>query len=249
MLDRRYLRADVPLILAHRGASDISPENTLAAFQAAIDVGADGVELDVMRCATGEIVVIHDHSVARTTNGTGKVNALPLAALRELDAGAWFAPRYVGERVPLLEESLEIAGGRAIINIEIKARGWRSDGIEGEIVEMIATRDLSSSVIVSSFDPRVLTRVRMCGRLHTGLLYSTRKWAYVGLARVLTRPNAMHPHFSTVDERYVHWARRKGYRVNVWTVNERSDIERMVALGVDAIITNRPALAREVVDQ
>jgi len=116
----RFYR-DQPLVIAHRGARDVAPENTLAAFRAAIDLDADGIELDVVRCATSEIVVLHDDSVDRTTDGSGLVQEIPLSALRELDAGAWFSDAFVDERIPLLQEVLDLIAPRFRINIEICA--------------------------------------------------------------------------------------------------------------------------------
>ena len=110
-----------PLIWGHRGASDSAPENTLAAFKAAVRVGADGIELDVMHCGSGEIVVIHDDSVDRTTNASGHVGTMPLDTLRMLDAGARFAPGFSGEIIPTLEEVLDTVGHRVRANIEIKS--------------------------------------------------------------------------------------------------------------------------------
>src|SRR5512147_1098251 len=108
-----------PLVLGHRGASAAAPENTLAAFRLAMEQGADGVELDVHRCATGEVVVIHDEDARRTAGADLRVAASPLAALRALDAGGWRGERFQGERIPLLAEVLEALPG-ALVNVELK---------------------------------------------------------------------------------------------------------------------------------
>lgn len=240
---------DRPLIMAHRGAKDIAPENTLAAFQAACDLGADAIELDVTRCASGEIIVIHDDTVDRTTNGTGRVDELPWETLRTLDAGSWFDIRFQGERIPLLEEVLEHFGHRIRLNIEIKSRGWRSDGIEAEIATLLRRRGLVEHAIISSFSPMALWRMRYAAsEIPRALLYAEemplplrRAWA-----RHWVAPHALHPHYSMVDAAYMAWARRKGYRVNVWTVNDPADMQRMADLGVDAIITDHVIEARRV---
>ncbi len=240
---------DRPLVMAHRGAKDVAPENTLAAFEAAYQLGADAIEMDVSRCATGEIIVIHDDTVDRTTNGTGRADELPLDALRALDAGSWFNPRFAGERLPLLEEVLERMGQRIRFNIEIKGRSLRTDGIEAEIAAMLASRGLTGDTLISSFNPAALWRMRRAApALGRALLYAGDM--PLALRRAWTRhfvaPQALHPHHSMVNEEYMAWARRKGYRINVWTVNEPKDMARMAALGVDAIITDHVAEARRV---
>ncbi|HHX65271.1 MAG TPA: glycerophosphodiester phosphodiesterase, partial [Chloroflexi bacterium] len=212
--------------------------------------GADGIELDVTRCATGEIVVIHDDTLDRTTNGSGPVEATPFYALRELDAGSWFGDEFAGERVPTLSEVLDMAAGHMLINIEIKVQKMlKRDGIEEEVVEMIRARRIEETTVISSFSPITLARIRrMAPDIQCGLLYAPdmplplgRAWA-----RHLVRPAALHPHFNAVDAAYIRKMRRAGYRVNPWTVNERADLERMIALDVDGIITDHPAMLREM---
>jgi len=243
----RFYR-DQPLVIAHRGARDVAPENTLAAFRAAIDLDADGIELDVVRCATSEIVVLHDDSVDRTTDGSGLVQEIPLSALRELDAGAWFSDAFVDERIPLLQEVLDLIAPRFRINIEIKGTDMRGDGIEQEIAEMIRARDLGDQVIISSFNPMALWRTkRTAPELKRGLLYAPDMPIFLARAwsRCLIQPDALHPKASMVDEHYMRWARRNGHRVNVWTV-KIAEMRKMIALGVDAIITDHPGQLREM---
>ncbi len=238
-----------PLVMAHRGAKDVAPENTLAAFLAAVELGADAIELDVTRCATGEIVVIHDDTVDRTTDGTGPVDALSLDRLRVLDAGSWFKPVFAGERIPLLEEVLDRVGDQVLLNIEIKRQRNASDGLEREIARLLDVYGAVNDAIISSFDPMALWRMRrVAPELPRALLYAggmplalRRAWG-----RHLVAPQALHPHFSMVDAEYMSWAQDRGYRVNVWTVNEPDDISRMAELGVDAIITDHVEATRGI---
>lgn len=242
IFDSFYL--DRPLILAHRGARDVAPENTLAAFQAAIDVGADGFELDVTRCSTGEIVVIHDDTVDRTTNSSGRVGTMSFYVIREMDAGSWFSGEFARQRIPMLAEALDLAQAAARVNIEIKGRNIRSDGIEEEIAGMVRARGMVEQVIISSFNPVALGRMRaVAPEIACALLYSQDLPVYLSRAwaRHWIRIQALHPHYTMVDETYVAWARSKGYRVNVWTVNDPRAMRRMIDLGVDAIITDDPA--------
>ncbi len=243
-----------PLVLAHRGASDVAPENTLAAFRAALAVGADGFELDVTRCATGEIVVIHDDTVDRTTDGSGRVNTMSFSALRELDAGSWFAPQFRGERIPLLSEVLDLPQASASVpgcrvNIEIKGMSLRSDGIEREVADLVRARRLQEQVLLSSFNPLALWRAaRVAPDLRRGLLYAADLPIYLARAwaRHLVHFDALHPQHRLLNEQYVSWVRSKGYRLNVWTVDDPRTMQQMVALGVDALITNRPGKLREL---
>lgn len=241
------------LVFAHRGARERAPENTLPAFEQAAVLGTDGVELDVQLSADGALVVIHDFSVDHTTDGTGRVAEKTLAELRQLDAGSWFAPQFAATRIPTLDEVFEALGGRLLINIELKEfsltdRTARLRLAQG-VWECIRRHSMERHVLISSFNPLALRAMRrVAPQIPIGYLYApdlplplAKGW----LARPLIgRHEARHPHFSMVDEAYMHWARQRGYRVNVWTVNEATDVQRMCALGVDMIISDRPDAVR-----
>jgi glycerophosphoryl diester phosphodiesterase len=231
------------LNFGHRGAPKAAPENTLASFQKAREMGADGVELDVMLCADGEVVVMHDSNVERTTDGHGRIPDLTLAQVKTLDAGARFGPPFVGERVPTLREVAGWAQNDMLLNIELKSVAARSDGLEGKVIAIIREYGLESRVILSSFNPLAIWRVRrLAPNLQTGLLYAGDLPIFLRRAwlRPLARPNALHPHYEMVSGAYLLWARRKGYHVNVWTPDHTLDLERLIEHKVDAIITNRP---------
>jgi len=182
-----------PLNFGHRGAPKVAPENTLASFQKAREMGADGVELDVMLCADGEVVVSHDFSVDRTTDGQGRVQDLPLADLKALDAGSWFGAEFRGERMPTLLEVVQWAGDDLLLNIELKNLGIGTEGLESKVIAIVREHKLEQRVVLSSFNPLVLRRIRqLAPTLHTGLLYSgdlplclRRAWL-----RPLARPDA-----------------------------------------------------------
>ena len=240
------------LNLAHRGASAYAPANTLAAFRRAEELGADGVELDVHLSADGALVVIHDFTVDATTDGHGRVRDMTLAELKRLDAGSWFDPRFAGERIPTLEEVVEALGERMILNIELKSPSWRSEGLEQAVVELVEARRLDRRVILSSFNPWTVWRLRrLAPHLTIGLLYDAnlalplrRAWL-----RPLLRPKALHPHHRLVTARYVAWAHAKGYRVYTWTVNDPAEMRRLIALQVDGIITDRPDVLRREIEK
>jgi len=237
-----------PLLLGHRGASADAPENTLAAFRLAVAGGADGVELDVWRCGSGEVVVIHDEEAARTCGEPALVTATPLDRLRALDAGRWRGAAFAGERIPLLAEVLEALPG-AIVNVELKARRGRPDrALAGAVARVVAGASAQRRVIVSSFEPALLLDLRRAApELATGLLLEA-GWSWRGwlpLAAAWLRPSALHPDRRLcTPARLARWA-AAGRAVNVWTVDEPEEAARLAAGGAAALISNRPAaLAR-----
>ncbi len=242
---------DRPLIFAHRGASHEAPENTLAAFLLAAELEADGVELDVQLSKDGEIVVIHDFDLESSTNGTGPVRERTLAELKELDAGGWLDPSYAGQQVPTLQEVIDAVGHRLLLNIELKTLSLRDDGLAAEVVRTIEDNHLLDRVIVSSFNPFALWRTkRLNPWIPIGLLYAPDlplplryPWA-----RHLLRLDALHPHHSLVSDRYLRWARTRGYGVHTWTVDDPGRMWQLIRLGVELIITNRPDLLRQVLE-
>lgn len=230
----------MPKIIAHRGASGHAPENTLAAFQLALDQKADGIELDVMLSADKQVVVIHDETVDRTTNGSGRVRDLTLAQLQKLDAGE-------EEIVPTLEEVLDRFGGKYLINIELKNYTTVFDDLPVRVAQTVKSFDLMDTIFFSSFNPINLPRLRK--RLpdaKLGLLTlpeQARSWVWK-----LVRYDALHPYFDDVDEELVAANHARMKKVHVWTVDEPEDILRMAKLGVDSIITNFPLTARQALE-
>lgn len=237
------------LNIAHRGASRAAPANTLAAFEKAVELGADGIEFDVHLSADGAPVVIHDFTVDATTDGSGRVAEMTLAQLEDLDAGSYFDPVFAGERIPTLEQVLETVGERLLLNIELKSMSLRDNGLERAVIAQVKRHGLDDRVILSSFNPLSLRRAkRSAPHIPTGLLYALdlplplrRAW----LAS-LAPHEARHPEHRMVDARYMAWARRHGYRVNVWTVDDPDEMRRLIGLGVDSIITNAPDVLHEI---
>ncbi len=237
------------LNLGHRGASHDAPQNTLAAFRLANEYGADGYELDVHLTKDGIPVVIHDFTVDKTTDGTGPVADFTLAELKRLDAGVKFSPRFAGERIPTLAEVFDVLEPHSIVNVELKTKSIGDNGLERATIQLIRERGLQARVILSSFNPFSLLRVRrLAPELKIGLLYAPDLPVHLRKAWFLplVKPHALHPHYHMVDERYMQWAKRRGYEVNVWTVDDPDDMRRLAALGVNAIITNRPDVLKSV---
>ena len=240
-------RADRPLILGHRGASATAPENTLAAFSRALAEGADGVELDVWRCATGEVVVIHDGDTARTCGERLRVAESPLAALRRLDAGAWKGARFRGERIPLLSEVLE-ALPDAVVNVELKGR---DRALAGAVARLVAEAGAGARTLVSSFDFALVAAFRAAApRVATGLLFAP-AWhrpLRVPLAAAWLRPSALHPDLRLCSPRRLAAWRAAGRAVNVWTVDEPDEVRRLARAGVAGLVCNDPGAARRALD-
>ncbi|MBN1887740.1 MAG: hypothetical protein JW850_07105 [Thermoflexales bacterium] len=239
--------------MAHRGARRVAPPNTLAAFVRALELGADGVELDVHLSADGVPVVIHDFSLEATTDGHGPVSSKTLAELKELDAGSAFDPAFAGERIPTLEEVFEAIGQLALINIELKALGPLGGGLERAVAGLVQKHGLEKRVLCSSFNPFALRRIkRLLPHVPAGLLYAPDVPFYQRRAWLapLCPHEARHPHYTMLTPSSLQALRRRGYRVNVWTVNDPADMRRMIEMGVDAIITDRPdTLAHILRDQ
>ena len=166
-----YRQLPTPAIFAHRGASAHAPENTLSAFKLAITQHANAIELDAKLCASGEVVVIHDQSVDRTTNGSGKLLELPLTVLNELDAGSWFGTDFQGERIPTLDEVFDVVGQKIFINVEITNYASPFDDLPNKVVDLVRRHGLQENVLFSSFNPMALRKAnKLLPEVPIGLL-------------------------------------------------------------------------------
>lgn len=232
-----WYAAAAPLIIGHRGASVEAPENTLAAFGLAAEQGADGVELDVRFSADGDVVVIHDATVERITGRPGKVRSLRTAELQALDAG-------MEQGIPTLDDVFLAFGPSLLYNVELKDFGLGDNGLAVAVADRIEAYHLENQVVVSSFNPLAVRRARknLSRSTMVAVIWERGpRW----LRHLGVRAEADHPHYSLVDQAYMAWAKDNGYRVHVWTVDEPSEAQRLAALGVHGIITNKPALIRE----
>ena len=236
------------LVIGHRGASHEAPENTMAAFQAAVAAGADGVELDVHLTSDGVPVVIHDARVDGTTDGTGLVNDLSLAEIRRLDAGSRFGDTaaFAGERVPTLEEVLAAFGGQLLVNIELKGQ-IRPQAVaqrEATVGALVRRLALQERVWFSSFKPYSLHQMRrVAPEIPCGLLYSPLSLGAAWLLPI-TPFEALHPHLTLAPPAFVKLAHRLGKRVVVWTVDDVVRGTSLLDAGVDALIANDPRAFR-----
>ncbi|MFT3876215.1 MAG: glycerophosphodiester phosphodiesterase [Propioniciclava sp.] len=234
-------------VWAHRGASADAPENTLPAFELALEQGADGFELDVQLTRDDEVVVIHDETLERCTDGHGWVADHSLDDLRKLDASAG-RDGFGGTRIPTLGDVFGLVQGtEAVINVELKNSKMAYKGLEERVLAVIAEYEMTHRVVLSSFNHDSLRYLRsLTGGVRLGALYDQPLWKPWAYARRLG-VHALHPSLSSARRRVVRHAHDEGLDVNVWTVNEASDIMRMVEINADAVVTNHPALAREVI--
>ena len=236
-----------PLIIAHRGASARATENTLAAFGCALADGADGVELDVQCCRTGEVVVFHDDDLTRLAGRPERIDALPLDALREVSLRG-------GGEVTTLAEALDVCGPEALVNVEIKC----ADILPGvalidRVADAIARAGAGPRVLVSSFSPGAIWLWRRrhpvvpCALLFERPRPFHRPWPLRTDALLpLLRPFAVHPEERLCTPRSVARWRHRGYAVNAWTVDAPERIEALIDMGVSGIVTNDPVKARYV---
>ena len=238
-----------PLILCHRGAKNYAPENTLAAFKIALELEADGFELDTQLTSDGHVVVFHDKTVDRTTNGHGKLFKLSLAELRELDVGSFFSDEFRGEKIPTLDEVFEAIGKRAIINVELKNFSTPFDNLTEKVCEAVRYHGMQKNIIFSSFLPWNLKKAaRLLPEVPRGLI-TAKDWRGVwgrSFGFNFGDYDALHPYLGNVTAQQVHRVHKLKRRINVWTVNREEDMRRLFNWGVDGILTDEPQLAVRV---
>ncbi len=236
-------------ITAHRGFKQKYPENTLVAFQAAIDGGVPMIELDVTLSRDRKLIVIHDATLDRTTNGHGSVHDYTLEELKQLDAGSWFHPDFAGQRLPELAEVLELVDGRVITNIEIKSNAYEThhppDAIEKQVVELVNKKNLQDSILISSFDSNVLQQISLM-KPPPQLALISRHPLKRNTLEICKRLNTFswHPDQQIVTPRQVTKLRAAGIRVFPYNVDTPEDCARMVGLKVDGVITDDPISVR-----
>lgn len=233
----------LPQIFAHRGAKAVAPENTLPAFAKALEMGVAGIELDVHCGKDDTLVVIHDASVERTTNGSGAVSDYTAAELAQLDAGSHFDATFANVGVPTLAEVFDLVEDRCLVNVEVKTFDPTGGNQVEPLIAMIQARNLYAQVIVSSFNPMTLIKLRWLDpKVRLGLLYylPMTSWLANAWFTPIMQPEAVHPHSSLIDEQHVTWARNQNCAVNTWTVNDIDEAKRLAGLGIDAIMSDVP---------
>lgn len=233
-------------VFAHRGYSAKYPENTMIAFRSAIEFAIDGIELDVHMTKDGHLVVIHDEKVNRTTNGKGYVKDLTLAQIKELDAGSKFNPLFKGERIPLLEEVMELLAPTNLkLNIELKSNVFPYLGMDMEVVKLIEKYNMQSRTILSSFDHETLWRIaQVAPNLETAPLLSNiivEPWSYAKSIGA----NAIHISGYFMMRQAAIQAVKQGAKVRVYTINDAEHMALLAASHVAGFFTDEVEKAVE----
>ncbi len=232
-----------PVLYAHRGFSGCYPENSPLAFRMAVEkTNADGIESDVHISKDGKLVIFHDATLERTSNGSGFIKDHTYEELLQLDIGAWKSPEFAGEHIWTLEQLLDFCKEtRMILNLELKNYEVFYEGLEERVIHEITERKMEEQVCVSSFNHISMQRFKLLnGDIETGLLYDK---PYLDMDAYIARSNAdnMHPRYMLMQYQpeLMKLYHDRGMKVNVWTVDEPEDIRDMVRRGADGIISNR----------
>jgi glycerophosphoryl diester phosphodiesterase len=266
------VRAPQPLIFAHRGFGDHGPDNSLIAVEQALDLDMDGVDVDGQLTKDGELVIFHDLSVDRLTSGTGRVRDKSLKEMLALDLGPKFKPGMTGAKVHTFDDFVRAVKGRGILMVELKVPGMASTGIERRAVEIIQKHDAHLSVVLSSFNPLVIHRVkRLDPFVRTALIFMDTNWnpelrAEIKQGDLVDLPWVLRQEFirrglrkivrpdllsinHQVDEAVIDRLIAKGWPTFIWTPDSESDIRRALAKKPYGIISDRPILAKQLRDQ
>jgi glycerophosphoryl diester phosphodiesterase len=239
-----------PFIIAHRGYKAKYPENTLSAFNAATDAGAQMIEMDVRLTKDRKVVIMHDESLDRTTDGYGLVKDRTLEELKQLDAGSWFHPKYAGERIPTLEEVLSNMTGRVLLNIEIKAAEYDPnqppDAIEQQVIQHIQRRKALASVLISSFEPKILENV-VATQNEIPIAFISSQPADQDTLRICQRLKifSWHPNMDIVTREQVRMMHKAKINVFPYNVNSPKDFQKSIQMKADGVIVDDIRMAKE----
>jgi glycerophosphoryl diester phosphodiesterase len=243
-----FMKIDSPIrVIAHRGMSSQAPENTLIAVEKAIESGAPMVEIDVTTTADGRVILLHDETLDRTTNGTGLPTDQTLDAIRRLDAGSWFSQAFAGEPVPTLAEVLDTVRDRILINIEIKSEAVEH-GVVAKVAGLIAEHGMIDQAVVSSFSPEALIRMKSTNpAVITASLFNKDLHTDVDPLEIVQQVGSRGFNISSkrVTREMIERCHAHGIPVAVYTVNDAAEMLRLMEMGVDAVFTDHP---REMLD-
>lgn len=259
-----------PLILGHRGFSGIYPENTMLAFIKAYEAGADGVELDIQLTKDGELVIVHDSTVDRTTNGSGKISEFSLKAIQFLDAAHTFTD-YGKQQIPTLNEYFEWVQDKSFVtNIELKTDENEYAGIEQKLVQLIKQYDRAEKIIVSSFNYQTIERIKfLAPDLKCGLLtidFQTVEQAKGVIPDLLIEQptlvpsrlidyaenlgaDYLHPNYLSLTSEITKQITDRGLGINIWTVDHETDMHQLLTENVNSIITNYPDRLKRIMNK
>ncbi|WP_139903694.1 glycerophosphodiester phosphodiesterase [Clostridium thermarum] len=226
---------------AHRGASGYFPENTMIAFEKAIELGCDAIETDVQMTSDGVLVLIHDEDVSRTTDGSGLVKDYTFNNLRKLSAGSWYDKKFSSEKIPTAEELILLTKSKGIkVNFELKTGIVLYPGIEEQIINLIYKYNMEHHVVLSSFNHYSMVHCKEIDKnITTGLLYVEGLYRPALYCKSISC-DAIHPDYHTVTEEIVREAKQNRILVNAYTVDDENIMKTMLSWKIDGIITNYP---------
>jgi glycerophosphoryl diester phosphodiesterase len=240
-----------PVVIAHRGASQLAPENTLAAIRAAQSVGATAIEFDVHKTEDGHIVLLHDFSLSRTTSGRGRVADKQWSDIKNLDAGSWFSPRFSGERIPLLSQALDVIETDTIVAVEVKSNG----NVMADLHRTLESKGLVDRAVIFSFKAKQIRAAkRICPTVPALLLVEPSSGSEEYDSKIIARAieagaDLIGLNHTAVTAKIVRDAHQRGLPVFVYTVDATDDIHKMLTAGVDGIISNRPRATMNRIEQ
>lgn len=236
-------------IFAHRGFSGIAPENTMAAFEKAIAIKADGIETDVHLSKDGKVVICHDETLNRTTNGSGPIQDYTFEQLQAFDAGSKFAPEFSRERIPALEDLLKLVRQTDLaLNIELKTDKIHYPEIEAKVLALLKDYDLVERAMISSFNFRSIAKVKeLLPEIPTAALMKDPNTISDFWEKMLElKVAAVHPEHKYLEPDFMDAAQKKGILVNTWTPNQPEELKRLLKFQPNGVITNFPDIARQI---
>lgn len=246
---RKVIKMSKCLVITHRGANRYAPQNTIPAFERAVEIGTDGFETDVHITKDGHVVLCHNYTIDETSDGKGLISQMTLDELKSYDFGSYFSKSFTGTKIPTLDEFLTFVKdtGIKVLNIEIKSPKENETAIVRETIRLAKEHGLFEELLISSFDPKLLIEAKQIDpKCKTGLLYAPNHanfysivWRIVPYAKSIGC-DAIHPPFVATTDSLVKRAHRAGLMVNPWTVDNDRIIQRLIGFGVDGIITNFP---------
>ena len=245
--DRRgvlHMGLDNPVeVTAHRGYSAVYPENTIPAFKGAIQVGADWAELDVQQTADGEVIVMHDSNLKRTTGLDKEVWQVTWDEIKDLDNGSWFDKKYQTVRIPTLEEVLKVCRGKIHLNIEIKPSGHDKD-LEEQVAKLLKKYHMRDTCVVSSLKYDSLRKIKQADdSIETAYITSVSYGNFTDLEYA----DGYSVESTLLSKGFVNKAQKAGKQIYVWTVNSEERLEKVVGMGIDNVITDDPVMAKELI--
>ncbi|MGM0471892.1 MAG: glycerophosphodiester phosphodiesterase [Bacillota bacterium] len=230
------------LKIGHRGAKALAPENTMASFKKAVELGVDMIELDLQLTADQYLVVCHDNNLMRLLGIDDQISNLKLAELKQINFGSWFGSEFHQEQIPTLREVIRLIRGRVKLNIELKPQINNPQLVINRLIDLLEAKNFKSEVIISSFNHRLIREVyRVDSTLQTAILITSLPIQPTKLIEAAFA-DGIHPHYLAISEQLVEEIHSCDYFINVWTVNQLAVIEDLIAWGVDGIMTDDPRI-------